>query len=365
MARKRTLFFLLLCSSVFSLPALAVEIEGLYTAQVPVKTQEQRERFQRYPEAISQAIVKMSGDTRAPDRPELAEVIANGRRLVQRYHYSPLGDHADPLLKEEGYTHKLVVLFDGELLTQALVQAGVPLWGRTRPEVLVWLAIEDREVRYVLAADASEELESHLMEASKRRGLPVLLPLMDLEDQLKVRFADVWGGFRQPVLDAAARYAADAVLVGRLYRAEQGPWEARWTLFQGRDTLHWRSTAWSQGRAIDSGIDGAADHIAARFAQVFSSNANGRVVLAVAEVGDLSAYARVMRYLQALDAVVDVQVMEVMGDEALFEVAIRTNRHSLVRDLALGNVLLAMPAGGEDLQVGRHVAERLVYRLTP
>ncbi len=362
MARRLT-FFLLLLSSIFSPISLADEVEGLYTAQVPVKTQEQRERFQRYPAAISQVIVKMSGDTRAPDRPELAQTIANGRRLVQQYHYTPLGDHADPLLKEEGYTHKLVVQFDGELLTQALVQAGVPLWGRTRPEVLVWLAVEDREVRYILGANASQELESRLMDASKRRGLPLLLPLMDLEDQLKVRFADIWGGFRRSILEASARYGVDAVLVGRLYRAEQGPWEARWTLFQGRDTLHWRNTAWSQGRAIDSGIDGAADHIAARFAQVFSSNADDQLVLAVTGVDGLEPYARVMRYLQSLDAVVDVQVTEVRGDEALFELAIRTNRHSLVRDLALGSVLLAEPASAEV--IGARVAERLVYRLKP
>ena len=362
MVRKFS-FFLLLLATVFPPISLSVEIEGLYTAQVPVKTQGQRERFQRYPAAISQVIVKMSGDTSASSRPELAETIANGRRLVQQYHYSPLGDRADPLLKEEGYTHNLVVRFDGELLTQALVQAGIPLWGRTRPEVLVWLAIEDREVRYVLGANASQELESHLLDASTRRGLPVLLPLMDLEDQLKVRFADIWGGFRRSILDASARYGVDAVLVGRLYRAEQGPWEARWTLFQGRDTLHWRSTAWAQGQAINRGIDGAADHIAARFSQVFSSNADDRLVLAVAEVDNLAAYAKVMRYLHSLDAVVDVQVVEVRGSDALFELAIRTNRHSLVRDLALGSVLQAMPDGGDAVGVGGHLGDRLLYRL--
>ncbi len=359
----RVSIFLFFVLSFFNAAAVsAAEISDLFEARIPVKTQEQRERFAVYPAAISQVIVKISGNTAAPQNPKLATLIANGRRLVQRYHYAPL-DEANPLLAEEGYSHTLIVQFDGEALTQTLVQAGVPLWGRTRPEVLVWLAIEDREVRYLLGANASQELESYVTEAAQKRGLPVLLPLMDLEDQINIRFADVWGGFRQAIMDASARYGVENVLVGRLYRAEQGPWQARWTLFQGKDVVHWQASGWTQAAVIGNGIDGAADNIAARFAQLFATDANDRLVLAVNDVADLHAYARVMRYLRSLDAVTDVQPLEVKGDEILFEVAIRTNRHSVVRDIALGHVLAE--AASVESVVGQDVAQKLIYTLVP
>ncbi len=341
-------------------PARAVELEGLYEARVAVKGQERAERLRHYPEAIAEVIVRLSGDTSAPAHPRLAPLVRDAARLVQQFHYEPLDDVADPLLREQGYTHELVVQFDGEALTRALMEAGVPLWGRTRPETLVWLAVEDRGGRYVLAAGASEELESALRGAARRRGLPLLLPLMDLEDRQTIRFADLWGGFRRAIEEASRRYGPDAILLGRLYRPLEGPWQARWSLFVEGDAIHWQSQAWDQGEAIAAGIEGAADQLAARYAQLFTSHASDRIELEVEGIDSLEAYARALAYLQSLDAVAEARPVVVHGERVRFDLAIRTNRHSLVRDIALGRVLSAAGDGA-----GGGGMPRLLYRLNP
>ena len=343
----------------------AADIEGLYEAQVPVKTQVQSERFQVYPEALAQVIVKISGDTSAPERPLLASTVAAARRLVQQYHYVELVEGESPALAEQGYTHKLVVQFDGESLTHKLVEAGVPLWGRTRPEVLVLLAVEDREVRYVLAANASAEMESYVANASLRRGLPTLLPLMDLEDQRHFSFADVWGGFYASISPVVQRYGVDSVLLGRLLRESDGGWQARWSLLDGSDRIHWASEANSQGLAVDGGIDGAADHIALRFAQVFTMDVNSTISIAVSGVVDLASYANLLGYLQSLDGASEVKVKEVRGTDMLFDVALLTSRESLSRDIALGTTLLPVIENDQNIGVGQSNPNKLVYRLQP
>ncbi len=349
---------------ILAIPAAqAADIQGLYEAQVPVKTQVQAERFQVYPDAMAQVIIKISGDTTAPERPLLAATVKGARRLVQQYSYVELVEGESPALAEQGYTHKLVVQFDGESLTNKLVEAGVPLWGRTRPEVLVLLAIEDREVRYVLAANASAEMESYVDDAAQRRGLPTLLPLMDLEDQRYFSFADIWGGFYSSIQPVVERYGADAVLIGRLFRENNGIWQARWSLFDGKDRTHWTTQADTQRLVVDSGIDGAADLIALRFAEVFSVDTNSTISIGVSGVVDLTAYASVLDYLQALDGVSGVRVKEVKGTDMLFDIALLTSRESLSRDIALGTTLL--PLDDTELGIGQAIPNKLVYRLQP
>ena len=317
----------------------ALEVKGLYQAEVPVKTQERAERLDVYPGALSQVIVKLSGDRTVPELLQLEGIISSARSMVQQYHYRKLPEEGYLALKEEGYRYLLVVRFDGETLTQSLVKAGIPLWGSTRPEVLLWLAVEDREARYLLATNASLELEASLNDFSRRRGLPLLLPLLDLEDQMHLGYADVWGDFRQTILDASQRYGADAVLVGRLYRPFDGPWQARWSLYHHDDVARWKEEGLSQEQVLAGGIEGASDRLAQRYAQLFTPETEGQISLTVTDINGLASYARTKQYLESLDVVAGVQVTEVFSDEVLFKLDMRGDLPGLERAIGLGNTL--------------------------
>ncbi len=355
---KLALFCLLL--TVVSVPQ-AREVPGLYQAFVPVKTQERAERLQAYPQALSQVIIKLSGNRMAPDFPEMAGAIKQALSWVQSYHYEALPEENHLALKDEGYQRMLVVEFDAQAVTHSLVDAGVPLWGHTRPEVLLWLAVEDRGARYLMAANASAEIESILEEYSRHRGLPLMLPLMDLEDQARIGFADVWGNFRQSIADASRRYGADAILVGRLYRPYDGPWRARWTLYQEADVQHWQEDGLVQERVLGGGVEGAADRIAQRYAQVLTADAADKVVLTVTDVDSLAGYARAMKYLESLDLVSRVQVARVYSDEVMFDLDVRGDVKGLEQAIALGGVLRQV-AG---IQRMMESSQTYVYQLLP
>lgn len=347
-----SLFCLLL---VLALPGYGREAEGLYQAEVPVKGQGSDERTAAYAAAMAQVIIKLTGDRTAPQLPRLANVMASAQKWVQQYRYQALDV---PALKAQGYTRLLVMQFDEKSVSQALVAAAVPLWGRTRPDLLVWLAVEDGSLRSVLAANDATEVGTVLDINARRRALPVLLPAVDLEDQKRLSFADLWADARQPIMNGSKRYGANAVLVGRISRIANGNWQGRWSLYQGDEVQRWSADDVEQRNVVASGVDGAADRFARRYAQLLTSATANQVALLVTDVTTLAAYAQAQQYLLSLDLITKVQVTKVQGSEVLFTLDVRGDADGIDRAINLGGTLRRSTAMRADNQT-------LVYQLLP
>ncbi len=368
--KTRFIGLMLVIQALFILPELnAAEVKGLYQAKVPVANQTREQRLEVYPDALAQVVVKLTGDQAVADLAELSGLMKRARTLVQQFHYEELAPDSEALI-EEGFTRLLVVSFDDQAITQALIEANVPLWGHTRPEVLLWLAIEDRETRYILAANASAELETYLANHAKVRGLPLILPLVDLEDQAQLSFADVWGDFRPNLVQASQRYGVKAILVGRLIRSSRGMWQARWSLHYNNDVTtpseYWHAEVNLQQEALIVGVDGAADRIAQRYAQLYSIGSADSVGIKIKGVNDLASYARSMKYLESLDIVTDVNVVTVRADEVQFLLDIRGDSRGLEQAIALGGTLVQI--GDEDallIENGTASTRAFVYQLLP
>jgi hypothetical protein len=322
-----------------ALPAHAREAEGLYQAEVPVKGQGRDERLTVYPAALAQVVVKLTGDRSAPQSPRLAKALGSAQNMVQQYSYQEL---ALPALKGQGYSRLLLVQFDEKALNQVLVAAGLPLWGRTRPDLLVLLAVEDGASRMLLAANdvtaAGLEWGGALDANARRRGLPLLLPALDGAEQKRLGFADLWNNVRPPIMDAAKRYGANAVLVGRINRQGSG-WQGRWSLYQGEEVQHWAANGSDQNSVVAAGIDAVADRFGQRYAQLMTAGTADQLALQVADVSTLADYARVQHYLLSLDLVTKAQVAKVEGDAVLFLLDLRGDLNSLDRAIALGGTL--------------------------
>ena len=92
----------------------------------------------------------------------------------------------------------------------------------------------------LVSGDSTPEIVDLLEQASIKLGVPILFPLMDLEDQQKISFTDIWGGFSGAIHDASERYATEALLVGRILQARNGLWSARWNLYDTQGELQWQ-----------------------------------------------------------------------------------------------------------------------------
>lgn len=331
------------------------DAEGLYETEVRVAGQGAAERQEALRTALAEVMVKVTGQRNVSATPALADTFKRADRFIQQYRYRPLAESRlglvplppappvpAPVVRKPGVPappaglpQTLWVSFDAAAVNKVLRQAGLPLWGRSRPVALVMLAVEEPSNRYILLAENDAGLQAILETRAWWRGLPVRLPQRSEADG-GVRFLEVWNNSQEPLLRAAAHERADVVLAGRMTQRGNA-WRVRWTLFQANEEpAQWEIAGDLRLDVLEAGIDGAADVLGKRFAQLLSDTASNIVLMTVIDIATLDNYARAMRYLQSLDEVAEVGVVRMEANSVTFRVAARSTTASLTRAIALG-----------------------------
>lgn len=322
--------------------AFAVEVKGLYEAEVPVPDKEQATRKVGLGTALLGVLVKVSGK-RSPDLdPQVNAAVRNPSRYVQQFRYDSSFEQdksGQPVQKLS-----LWARFDPGEVDSLLRSTGLPVWGRTRPAVLVWLGVEMDAARELVGAEDVSGLAETLYQSADQRGIPLLLPLLDLEDRARLSTSDVWAGFDDSILAASRRYQSETVLVGRVYQVLPTVWEARWRLFLDQAPYDFTSQGDSVALALEEGLGEVADLIARRFARVGAVGDQSLVSLVVSDVNTLPDYARTLRYLESLDGVSSVNPTEVIAGSVSFRLESRGGADALQQVISLGRTLSLVDA---------------------
>jgi len=79
---------------------------------------------------------------------------------------------------------------------------------------MLLISYEVNKSASIVSSDTTPEIVEQLDALAHDQGLPVLFPLMDLEDRLQFGVQDIIESNSENITMAAARYAPDAVLVG-------------------------------------------------------------------------------------------------------------------------------------------------------
>lgn len=332
---------------------MAAEVSNIYEAEVAVSDQQTVSRQQAMRTGLAEVLVRVTGNGAVAQDPAFADLLDGAARYVQQYRYQAAPGSAASLL--------LWISFDAKAVNQALRARGQPVWGSARPQLLVWMAVEGGDGRQLVGAADSAGYRG-LETAARRRGVPVRLPLLDLEEQRSVTASDIWGGFHDRVMAASSRYQAQAVLIGRLGQDRQGFWSARWTLRIGSEALSWDSRGTGLDEVLGKGIDGSADALAQRFAQTVTAETSGALAITVTDIDSLADHARVLSYLRGLGGVTAVQVDRVEPHAVRYLLTVQADTATVLRTIGLGSTLAA--AGGPDSQPG-YPPSQLHYRLRP
>jgi hypothetical protein len=146
------------------------------------------------------------------------------------------------------------------------------------------------------------------------------------------------------LLQAAARYEANAVLLGR---ARGGT--VQWTLLSDE------GAAQASG-GLEDGVHLAAD----TFARVFAASGSnlGSVIVEVAGISDLNSYAATLNYLEGMTLVRGVALEQVTGEKMRFRLAVRGDAATLRRAIALDHRLVPQDAADG-------ATDRLAFRYQP
>jgi len=270
-------------------------------------------------DAMKQALVRATGRREAAEDPALASLIADAPRYVKTYATGPRGESQ--------------VVFDAAAVEGAIAAAGRSVWDRERPFTLVVLD----PPRARAAQDAAR---AELERVAAERGLPIsLIPLAITDAAGNPLSADA-------LLQAAQRYGADQVLIGR--GEDAGPQtQLQWTLYARVVSSSWNGP-------LAAGIDHTVDLLVPQQGTSLAQ-ADGEARVQVDGVNSLSAYASVERLLQSVPGVRRANIAAADAGSVTFDVTARGGVTGLEQELA-GSARLVR-TGGAGTQV--------VYRYQP
>ena len=350
---------IVLCLSLLSFNAFAVNVSDLYRISVAVDDQSEESRKLGVQWAFQQLLIKVSGYQEVLENPALVEASNNAFRYMQGFSYHQ--DSVDNQIYLQAW-------FSKALLIPLMRRAEAPIWGENRPLLLNWLAVTSSgsktasgavvfesnvngsasgsvadESGRLLISEQALEWKTRLGRAFSERGLPVLWPMNDLEDQAALPLNQLWWLLADPIVKASVRYQADAVLAGKLNQSAAGIWQYEGILFRGEQRL----SILTEGDTPLAALTNVSTKVGRFFADKFaikSDPMNGRsgIRVLVKKVKSFSDYSKVIAYLQSISGVRLVEVAQVDGDNLQLYLNLEGDWDKVQRIIRLDNKLSSL-----------------------
>ena len=185
-------------------PVQAVIVEDLFTIELPVADQTTSLRLESFSEAFKQVIVRVSGSDDALKSPAFERPIERSARYVKQFRYITRSPSEDD---EFGIDQLFLRIdFDAQLIQGLLRENDFPVWGRERPSSLLVISYDVNEKIKLVSQDATPDLIEALDSAAARHAVPVLFPLMDLEDMALVEIGDIASRHYEKIRTMAQRW---------------------------------------------------------------------------------------------------------------------------------------------------------------
>ncbi len=356
-------------SHLFSLPKVsAVEVKNLYNAKVIVNSQTDSERKRALQQAMRAVVLKVGGQQELLSNSTIKKGLRNYSRYVANYRYQRKSDKTE-----------LLVTFDEGKINQLFEQASAPIWGSLRPQILLWLVEENGLHRTTISnatyssfsdnttSQVSYNFPMSVENFSTLRGLPILMPLMDLTDMNTISTFDVWGRFAEQVQAASQRYNPESIIIIRLSNSSLVPEQEYYEeieaclLCQNKAqsyALDWSFIADAQGynsdnigaqifgeisygTAPDELLEQALSIISDKIYQKYALNSgvDKDYVIDVANISSLQNFIEVERFLEQLSSVKSVKLLKASGNNRRFELALKSSGQAFLALLKLNQQL--------------------------
>lgn len=314
---KRVIFFRLLAvigSTLFS-TVQAITIDDLYVADVYVTSESAVQLKSGARAGLIQVLTRVSGSNTVQQNAIVSNALKNPNPYYFQYSYQ--STEKEFQIGDQIVAARILRLrFEPSSIAKLLRSAGYPVWGSNRPSILLWLAINDEDGRRILSESNHSELTIALSAHAKSRGLPLLYPLLDLEDDSNISTAEVWGAFLGRVEQASGRYNPDALLSARIQKSENGQWSGSWYYNINDEWHEFNNFALSADELVLELVDLLVEDLAAQYAV---DSSESLIEFHVEGIDSLEDYATLSEYLQSLTPVLDSFVLLVDRDEVVFQ----------------------------------------------
>ncbi len=332
-------YCLLLLCAVFMMAAKAGQPGGLYAVVVPVASQSSGDLRKATASGLKTAFIRVSGRADVAQYKEIQAALGSAQVYLKQYSYQRDRDAA---LGTEQL--QLLLEFERAQVDKQLRVAGLPHWSSKRPSVLLWLVVEDGKGRRIVGTELSPEIVMAIQRHATRRGLPVELPLLDLEDNAAVSTEALWQLDRQQAEQVSRRYQPDTLLIGRASQLSNGQWLGRWRFIDEGQVREFELQAADVNDYVGQAIDTVTAILSAQYAIAPVSIAEEGVLMRLSGIKSFSDYARAIRYLEGLTAIRDANVINIDGEVIIIRLFAEGQLQQLELVLARDKKLLPISA---------------------
>ena len=322
--------------------AKAVVVTGLYDVEYPVPNQSRQVRNAVFAKGLEEVLIRVSGN-----RSIFREIKpASASTYVQQYSYlekapDEKGNAGSQSRATEpvAVSYRLKVQYNAGKIISLLRDNGQPVWGEHRSEAVVWVAVRDGTNRYVLKDSDTSLIKAAVTQSAIRRGLPVIWPINDLEDQQQLDFTDLWAAFAGPVRTASKRYSKGPAIVGRLLWTGN-EWKGDWSLFIDSESHSWSLSGSDYNTVISEGIDLVAGKIGGHYAVLERTDAMGpHLLVEINNVDSVQTYRKIQKFLEDLAAVRQTNVVRIDQGSVVFRIDLRGDIDDFTRLVAIDRKL--------------------------
>jgi len=335
-------------------PLLAAEINGLYQASITVTSRDDlREREQAFKTAMRKVLVKLTGRVDTLDNPIITRALANAQPESFAYRSTALVPATETQIPATAASLAIEVSFSQTQIQSLLDSAAIPLWPSNRPDTLLWVVVQDESGERALLGNSGNDMSRSLQTLATDLGLPLISPILDLQDQLALRAETLWNMDLDAIRAASSRYQTDSILVLKVLRLFGGQVIARAVyLFRGQP-LEVEVFESELPPFLEASINMVAKELAGNYAILQSGiNESQRVSFIVDSINGIADYAGMLRYLETLAVVKTVQVLRVQEHTVELELGTGGQLRQLIEGIALDQKMLPVT---EPLRVNQQV----------
>lgn len=230
------------------------------------------------------------------------------------------------------------------------------------PQTVMWVVVKDANnpTPYWLNADRPNGAATYLERLGAKRGIPIVVPLLDLADTNMVTEQNVLEGSLSPLQKAAERYHAEALLIGKIEQTTEGEWIAEWTSSMNGKTSNFEARHADFNGVLNAGLSGfltrlVGQTVEPRHPQIVQNNEQPSITdqaalqniennieiksenkndsqetntaeekktikLSISGITGVAHYAKVLEYLKKLPSVTEVAVLQITPQHTIFQI---------------------------------------------
>jgi len=298
-----------------STTASAVTVDDLYIGEVLVSEESDAQLEAGARAGLLQVLIRVAGS----EEIQSSALVVNALRNPASYYYQYSYQSTDRTMLVDGEIIAARVLrlnFEPSAIARLLREAGFSVWSSNRPGLLVWIALSDGSGRRLMSEDDESDVRDALSDVAKQKGLPLLFPLLDLEDAASLSAAEVWGAFVDRIDGASLRYQPDVILSARVQMSASGQWLGDWTYRLDSRWVRFDNVADTPSELVMDVMDKLTGLLVERYA---TDDSRGSVAVTIESINSLADYGGALAYLQKLAPVLDVEILAVDEDRVSYK----------------------------------------------